>query len=47
MSGDVHCRVEGDVTGLGAASRAGAHVSSATGQESVLSTEYGSAITPV
>ena len=36
--------MEGDVTGLGAASRAGAHVSCATGQESVmcLSTSLGS-----
>jgi hypothetical protein len=36
MSEDVHRRMEGDVTGLGAASRAGAHVSCATGQGSVL-----------
>jgi hypothetical protein len=36
MSADVHRRVEGDVTGLGAACRAGAHVSCATGQESVV-----------
>jgi hypothetical protein len=36
MSGDVHRRVEGDVTGLGAASVAGTHVSCATGQGSVL-----------
>jgi Chromo (CHRromatin Organisation MOdifier) domain len=35
MSADVHHRAEGDVTGLGAAVRAGAHVSCATGQESV------------
>jgi hypothetical protein len=34
MSGGVHHRAEGDVTGLGAASRAGTHVSCATGQES-------------
>jgi Integrase zinc binding domain/Chromo (CHRromatin Organisation MOdifier) domain len=36
MSADVHHRAEGDVTGLGAACRAGTHVSCATGQESVI-----------
>jgi hypothetical protein len=39
MYKDVHHRVEGDVTGLGAASRAGTHVSCATGQESVFLSE--------
>jgi hypothetical protein len=36
MSGDIHRRAEGDVTGLGAALRADAHVSRATRQESVI-----------
>jgi hypothetical protein len=35
MSADVHLRAEGDVTGLEAVWRTGAHVSRATGQESV------------
>jgi hypothetical protein len=47
MSGDVHHRAEGDVTGLGAASRAGAHVSCATGQESVIVSAYESEIPPI
>jgi hypothetical protein len=47
MSEDVHHRAEGDVTGLGAASRAGAHVSCATRQESVIVFAYESGITPV
>jgi hypothetical protein len=47
MSGDVHHRAEGDVTGLGAASRAGTHVSCATGQESVIVSVYESGITSV
>jgi hypothetical protein len=40
MYGDVHLRAEGDVTGLGAASRAGVHVSCATGKESAIGSEY-------
>jgi hypothetical protein len=47
MSRDVHLRAEGDVTGLGAAPRAGAHVSCATGQESIIVSVYKSGITPV
>jgi hypothetical protein len=47
MSEDVHHRAEGDVTGLEAASRAGAHVSCATRQESVSMSVYESGITPV
>jgi hypothetical protein len=47
MSEDVHHRAEGDVTGLRAASRAGAHVSCATRQESVIVFAYKSGITPV
>jgi hypothetical protein len=35
MSADVHHRVEGDVTGLEAVCETGAHVSRATGQESI------------
>jgi hypothetical protein len=40
MSGDVHRRAEGDVTGLGAATRAGTHVSCATRQESIIASMY-------
>jgi hypothetical protein len=47
MSVDVHHRVEGDVTGLGAVCRAGTHVSCATRQESVIVPAYESGITPV
>ena len=47
MFGDIHLRAEGDVTGLGAVSRAGAHVSCATRQESVAVSVYESGDTPV
>jgi hypothetical protein len=47
MFGDVHHRAEGDVTSLGAASRAGAYVSCATGQESANVSVYKSGIPPV
>jgi hypothetical protein len=47
MYEDVHHRVKGDVTGLGAAYRAGAHVSCATGQESVSVSVCGSGLPPV
>jgi hypothetical protein len=47
MYRDIHHRVEGDVTGLGAASRAGIHVSCATGQESAAGSVYESGLPPV
>jgi hypothetical protein len=47
MYKDVHLRAEGDVTGLGAVSRVGIHVSCATGQESAIGSEYESGQPPV